>query len=260
MANRRPRNGSQKAGKANIKGNPRRSQRKNVRGLQACRNDEPRGRLLWPALKSDDRKRYRDPSSRSSSLSAMAKAKEIKRRGDWIQTRSGLSFFPLDPRAEDINIFDIASALSKQCRFTGHSNCFYSVGQHSVHVSELVPPELALAGLLHDASEAYLSDLPSPLKRLPEFAFYRKAEDFLQRLIYRRFGVTVSVEHDAIKEADIKMLVTEARDIMSSPELAWVSRKVKPRKKPITPWEPKKAFTEFMLRFDALALTGGKWS
>ena len=74
------------------------------------------------------------------------------------------------PNPDDIRIEDIAHALSNQCRFAGHAREFYSVAEHSVHVSQLCLPEHALWGLLHDASEAYLVDLPRPLKLLPEFA------------------------------------------------------------------------------------------
>src|ERR1039457_118422 len=86
----------------------------------------------------------------------------------FIGTFSGLRFWPLDPNPEKILIDDIAHALAHQCRFGGHASRFYSVAEHSVHVSRLCPPEDALWGLLHDASEAYLVDLPRPLKQLPE--------------------------------------------------------------------------------------------
>ena len=88
-----------------------------------------------------------------------------ERVGDWIQTMSGVIFYPLDPRPEEIRIEDIAHALSHQCRFAGHCREFYSVAEHSVRVSRELPQEFMLWGLLHDASEAYLVDLPRPIKR-----------------------------------------------------------------------------------------------
>ncbi|MFG0247924.1 MAG: phosphohydrolase, partial [Phycisphaeraceae bacterium JB051] len=78
----------------------------------------------------------------------------------WIQTYTGKAFYPLREDPGIIDIRDIAHALSLQCRFNGHCSDFYSVAQHSVHVSEVVPQAFALWGLLHDAAEAYMSDLP----------------------------------------------------------------------------------------------------
>jgi len=109
-----------------------------------------------------------------------------------ITTFSGISFWPLLPNPDDIRIDDIAHALAHQCRFAGHTRLFYSVAEHSVRVSQLCRPEDALWGLLHDASEAYLSDVPAPLKELPEFEPYRAAERNLQGAVAQRFGLLYS--------------------------------------------------------------------
>ena len=90
----------------------------------------------------------------------------------WIQTHLGIQFIVLEPRFENIHIGDIAHALSMNCRFNGHCKDFYSVAEHSVHVSRILDddPNLALWGLLHDASEAYITDLPRPVKNaMPQF-------------------------------------------------------------------------------------------
>jgi 5'-deoxynucleotidase YfbR-like HD superfamily hydrolase len=84
----------------------------------------------------------------------------------FIQTLSGKHFNYLDIQQDAIEIEDIATALSHICRFAGHLPEFYSVGQHSVLSSLLVPQEFALEALLHDAAEAYLQDIPAPLKHL----------------------------------------------------------------------------------------------
>ena len=105
-------------------------------------------------------------------------------RGDSIQTYTGRKFFPVAPRAEDIEILDVAHALSMLCRYTGHTKQFYSVAQHSVLVSRIVPPQDAAWGLLHDASEAYLCDVARPIKP------YRLLEQRLMVQVAGRFDLT----------------------------------------------------------------------
>ncbi len=85
-------------------------------------------------------------------------------RGHYMQTYTCQQFFPMDPRAEDINIPDIAHHLAMQCRFNGATKDFYSVAEHCVIGSYLVPPEDAFEFLMHDAAEAYLGDLIRPMK------------------------------------------------------------------------------------------------
>lgn len=105
----------------------------------------------------------------------------------YIQTLSGKHFNYLDIQHDDIVIEDIATALSHLCRFAGHLPEFYSVGQHSVLTSHLVPQEFALEALLHDAAEAYLQDIPSPLKRLlPD---YQVIEARVDAAIRQKFGL-----------------------------------------------------------------------
>lgn len=110
-----------------------------------------------------------------------------RRAGDWVLMPSGRPFWPIDPRADEIDIEDIAFSLSHLCRFGGHCKRFYSVAEHSVYVSRLVSPEAALWGLLHDASEAYVGDMPRPLKRmLPEFVMM---EGKVQQAVAERFSL-----------------------------------------------------------------------
>lgn len=141
------------------------------------------------------------------------------RIGDWLQVASGTVFYPLDPRAEEIHIEDIAHALSMQCRYTGHVARFYSVAEHSVHVSRAVPPEYALWGLLHDASEAYLVDIPRPLKRfMPQ---YHEWEAALMRVICERFGLPIDMPA-SVKDIDNRMLATEKAVLMGPCEREWM--------------------------------------
>lgn len=115
-----------------------------------------------------------------------------------IRTRSGRILDPANPKPESININDIAHALSQTCRWGGQCKSFYSVAQHSLHVVSMLPAEHKLAGLLHDASEAYFCDLPKPLKvLLPD---YQKLELNLMNVIAVKYGFNFPLDakvHDA---------------------------------------------------------------
>lgn len=164
-------------------------------------------------------------------------------RGPYIGCFSGRKFYPLDVRTSDIHIEDIAHALSNMCRFAGHCKKFYSVAQHSVHVSNQLPEELRLAGLLHDASEAYLVDVPRPIKHIADFSPYRKVEREIMQAVYKKFGITDS---PLIHDADNLLLATEARDLMSDP--SWAKDMPKGEFK-IWPWTPEKAERVFLNHF-----------
>jgi uncharacterized protein len=131
----------------------------------------------------------------------------------WIRTFTGKRFYPLQPRLQDIDITDITHALSLQCRFTGHCICHYSVAEHSLLVASLVPEEHQLQALLHDASEAYLTDVARPVKHSPEYTFYRKVEKHVQSLIYEYFNCDPE-EAPELKKADDAALGLEAYWLM----------------------------------------------
>jgi hypothetical protein len=168
----------------------------------------------------------------------------------WIQTYTGKKFFPLDPKVEDICIDDIAHALSNICRFTGHCSDFYSVAQHSVLVSYICDYQNRLAGLLHDASEAYCQDIASPIKRAPTFDAYRAVEVVIQRAINSRFGL-IDAEPFDVKRADQLLLSTEARDLMPSRHPDWKDI-VSPLPFKIVALPPKAAKELFLARFAEL--------
>ena len=115
--------------------------------------------------------------------------------GPYLQTVSGRWVNPFDPDPEQLDAGDIARALANQCRFGGHSRVFYSVAQHSVIVSELVEQrggdaEDVFAALMHDATEAYLGDMPHPLKhRSPLGAAFKEAEQHLEAAIREHFRI-----------------------------------------------------------------------
>ncbi len=131
-------------------------------------------------------------------------------RDDWFQTWSGKTMLILDPDPDQICIEDIAHALARLCRYNGHVDCkHYSVAQHSVLVSRIVPEGLELEGLFHDAAEAYLGDCIRPLKN--QLSAYRLIEDRWDDAIEKKFHLTG--RPGTIKDADMVLLVTELRDL-----------------------------------------------
>lgn len=171
-----------------------------------------------------------------------------ERIGDWIQTYSGRCFWPLSPRAEDVYVEDIAHALSMKCRFSGHSTRFYSVAEHSVLVSQNVPEEYALWGLLHDAAEAYSADVPRPLKRfMKEWA---PIESNIMRAICERFGLPLE-EPREVKTADYAMLADERAALMNSCDREWTDTP-DPLGAEIRAFDPGDAKIAFMRRFSEL--------
>ena len=129
----------------------------------------------------------------------------------YITTVSGIHFYPLDPNPDDIDINDIAHALSLICRANGHFKYFYSVAQHCIAcaneaIARGYSLEVILGSLLHDASECYMSDIPRPFKKeLPE---YREHEEHLLDMIYGKFlGSPLTQEEQAqLKAIDDALL------------------------------------------------------
>lgn len=111
----------------------------------------------------------------------------LNKYGKYIRTYTGKYFYPANIEALEVDVRDIAHALSGVCRYNGHLREHYSVAQHSIIVSELVPKEQALEGLLHDAAEAYMPDMPSAIKAmLPEFVEYQER---LTKHIFKCLGL-----------------------------------------------------------------------
>ena len=163
-----------------------------------------------------------------------------------IATASVNYFDLLKPAESVILIEDIAHALSNICRFTGQTY-LYSVAQHSVLVSYLVPPEHALAGLLHDAAEAYVGDVSSPLKALlPD---YQAIETRIERAVLARFDLPYPLP-PCVKEADLIALATEKRDLWEKLEGEWGSLAgIDPIMPRILPIPPSLSYEIFMKRF-----------
>lgn len=131
-----------------------------------------------------------------------------------IQVNSGGMFDPLKPDPAGILIEDIGHSLSAQSRFLGHGDSIYSVAEHCVHVSRACDSEDALWGLLHDGTEAYLGDMPSPLKRSKIGKEYVIAESRLMAAICERFGL-IAWQPASVSRADKAMLEREHQRLFS---------------------------------------------
>lgn len=171
-----------------------------------------------------------------------------RRKGDFMQTYTGLKFWPVDPRADEVDIRDIAHSLAMQCRYGGHSLRFYSVAEHSVHMARRVSPANAMWALLHDAAEAYLADVPSPLKRhLPG---YKEAEARVMAAVCEHFDLPPEMPAE-VHEADGRILADEIHQNMAPME--WHMRHTNPLGVELQFWDPGRAEIYFMDTFRRLA-------
>ena len=171
----------------------------------------------------------------------------------WLLTASGTHFDLVDPQPDMINVFDIAQGLANECRYTGQCRWFYSVAQHATLASQIVPDELTLEALLHDAAEAYIKDIPRPLKLLlPD---YREIERRVDAVIRDRFRLPTSMS-DAVKHAVIVMLATERRDLMAEDDTEWeILRGVTPLDKRIRYIPSRVAEAHFLRRLLEIGLS-----
>jgi anaerobic glycerol-3-phosphate dehydrogenase len=174
------------------------------------------------------------------------------RDNGWIQMQDGMPVWPLDSKPEEIRIKDIAHSLALQCRWNGHCRKFYSVAQHSVMVSrkaELECPEAALWGLMHDATEAYMCDIPRPIK--PLLTGYKEAENRLAQVICEKYNIPVTKEiYDHVKAADDDELDIEAQSLLNKSVIPWRASGYKVATADhINPWSWEEAKEAFLKRF-----------
>lgn len=166
----------------------------------------------------------------------------------YISTASGGKFF--FGAEQVVKIEDVACALGNLCRFTGQIDDFYSIAEHSVHVSHIVPPEHALVGLLHDATEAFCNDLARPFKRtLPD---YMAAEDRIWRkAVAPSFGLPAELP-DCVKQADMAMLKAEVEHFYPPHVAAELNLPGEAAKVHLHLWSPRHARFFFMQRYKEL--------
>jgi uncharacterized protein len=167
----------------------------------------------------------------------------------WILTVSGKKFHLLNPRADEICIEDIAWALSGENRFSNHCYPRYKVAQHSVIVSYHVSKWNALAGLLHDASEAYYRDIPAPMKQQPMMYAYRQLEKIFMEVLADKYKF--SWPNKEVETIDKRLLMDEGKMFMSDRVLH--SQPREPLGLGYFPaWDEYRCEAEFLQRFTEL--------
>lgn len=166
-----------------------------------------------------------------------------------IMTRSGRLIDLLNFKPEDVDIYDIAAHLSKICRFGGASRRFYSVAEHSVLVSRFLPAPLKCAGLLHDAAEAYLGDVTTPLKHLmPDYLALGQS---ISAVITQ--ALNIDRHHDPlIKAADTEALMLEAAALMPANADYWATHEDVHKLKVVECLPPNIAELSFLKRYSEL--------
>lgn len=174
----------------------------------------------------------------------------MNRKGGWIQTYTGWQFWPLDPRPEDIDIVDIAHALAMKCRYGGHSRRFYSVAEHSVLVSRHLPVELALWGLLHDAGEAYLADVPRPVK--PSLEGFEALESTVMAVVVQRFNLFPLIQPAEVGRVDAALLADERPQVMRTIDRDWDLPEPPLGDVKLEFWNPNQASSRFLAEFARL--------
>lgn len=170
---------------------------------------------------------------------------------EYISVKSGTQFTFMNPQPEQIHIGDIAHSLGMQCRYNGHCSEFYSVAEHCFHIADWIYAKtqnkrLALEGLLHDASEAYLCDIPRPIKPYLD-PHYGNLENLIERAIARRFNLTLPW-NAYVKEADSRIVLDEYK-VLFEAELGpctWTLPYDEPLKHVIQCWDPKTSKEKFL--------------
>ena len=172
---------------------------------------------------------------------------------NWIDTRSGKRWYITDPREQDVDIMDIAHALSLTCRFGGHCAKFYSVAEHCVRVM-LAAREAGCAAttlmwaLLHDSAEAYLGDMVGPLKRSQ--ASYKALEGRTEEVILRGLGLPFPTRGDweIVKRYDTVLLMTELRDLFTDhSDIGPLATPLMTHIAPMSAWDAKGAFVRYFV-------------
>jgi hypothetical protein len=161
---------------------------------------------------------YEHAILRAAELRRTTAARLTEQADAWIQTFSGRAFYPLAPQPAHIDLIDVAHGLSQMCRYGGQCRVFYSVAEHSVLLSHAVPPSLARWALMHDSSEAFLCDVPRPIK--PYLGGYYAIEARVMEAVALRFGLPWPMPAE-LKPYDDRILLNEQARLMAPPPMPW---------------------------------------
>ena len=175
---------------------------------------------------------------------------------NFLQTFTGKKFFPLAPEKYEIDIRDLAHGCALENRYGGQTDVPYSVAQHCILVAEILStrlgrPDLAFEGLMHDAAEGLIKDLPRDIKVALGDAYKKRIEEPFEHLIAKRFGLVYPWPAE-VKVADGIALMTERRDLFSRRNPDWVQQ-VEPMEEKVTPWGWAEAEWRFLREFEMLA-------
>jgi hypothetical protein len=172
----------------------------------------------------------------------------------WFQSLNGQKIIVDQPDFAVVDIRDIAGSLSKLCRWGGHCYDFYSIAEHGIRLSRLMPPDLKMVALLKDAPKAYVGELQRPTKRLPQMEGWRDLRDRWALAIGTAFklGQGIRFPPALVREYDERLTHAERRDLLlpgDGRELAnlAIARCVEP----ITPMAPAEAASLFVSCFEA---------
>jgi len=177
------------------------------------------------------------------------------RAAEFIETYTGRKFYSLEPSTKDVSVIDIAHALSNQCRYSGHTESFYSTAQHCCILASYAENVMGgsaldcLQILMHDAAEAYLVDIARPIKQhMPDFRKWDKKIQFTIREWLGLADVAIPPWQD---ELDTRIIVDERAQVMADSDNDWGMSGVEPLHVKVEPWPSKMAEKQFLFRYAA---------
>lgn len=173
-----------------------------------------------------------------------------------IETSTGVFVDPIDPDPDSLKLEDMANALSRVCRFTGHANRHYSVAEHSLLVADYLEhagygDEVIYTGLMHDTTEAYIPDLAAPLKHSDWGAPFIEAEDRLMSVIAERFKVIYPFPEE-VGYADLVLVWCEGSVLLPSRTTTWpryeeIGKKLIEANKHVVEWIRDRVYKQYNL-------------